>query len=411
MDRFLPRLLTGFVERSLALFPVVVITGARQTGKSTLVREAPPLKGRRYVTLDTALNRELAIAEPRSLLNTPGPGQITIDEIQRVPSMLVAIKEVVDANRINAQFLLTASANLLLLPTVSESLAGRARYLTLWPMTRREQLGLASCGIWSEFFAQPQPAWPDLVQAQTAPNESWQELAQRGGYPAPALLSTPNAEADRSELFAGYTQTYLERDLRDLSAVDSLVDFQRLMRALCLRLGNVLSQAELARDTGISRTTVQRYLNLLEISYQLVRLEPYSVNRTKRLVKSPKIYWSDTGLARHLAGVSEVSGAHLENIVCNDLLAWRETDATRPSILYWRTSTGEEVDFVIEWKGKLLAIEVKATKNPGYNDSKGLRSFLKEYGDDAVGGLLLYGGQDTFWISQGVLAAPWWKII
>jgi predicted AAA+ superfamily ATPase len=318
----------------------------------------------------------------------------------------------VDTHRSNGRFLLTGSANLLLLRKVAESLAGRARYLTLWPMTRREQLGLASCGIWSDLLAQPHTAWRDLVVSQSAPPEPWQTLAARGGYPAPALLN-PTAAIDpsRAELFTGYTQTYLERDLRDLAAIDSLPDFQRLMRATCLRLGTVLNQADLARDTGLARTTLQRYLNLLEVSYQLVRLEPYSVNRTKRLVKSPKIYWCDSGLALHLSEAASPTGAHLENIVCTDLLAWREMESTRPAILFWRTSTGEEVDFVVESKGKLLGIEVKATRNPGLNDSRGLRAFLDEYGASAVGGLLLHGGDAVFWIADRVLAAPWWKVI
>lgn len=408
---YLPRALAAHVERALTLFPVVVVTGARQTGKSTLAREAPALAPRRYVTLDVLLNRELAMAEPRTFLAAQ-PDPLTVDEVQRVPELLLSIKELVDVERANGRFLLTGSANLLLLERVSESLAGRARYLTLWPMTRREQLGLGQCGIWSELLEQPCSVWPELINAQTVPRESWQILAARGGYPTPALLNPAQpADPDRSELFAGYTQTYLERDLRDLAAVDSLVDFQRLMRAVCLRLGATLNQAELARDTGIPRTTVQRYLNLLEISYQLVRLEPYSVNRTKRLVKSPKLYWSDTGLAMHLAGESRATGAHLENIICTELLAWREIDAARPAILYWRTAAGEEVDFVIEWKGKLLGVEVKATRHPGYNDSKGLRVFLKEYGDDALGGLLLHDGDQTFRVSQRVLAVPWWKIV
>ncbi len=135
------------------------------------------------------------------------------------------------------------------------------------------------------------------------------------------------------------------------------------------------------------------------------------MNRTKRLIKSPKLYWSDTGLAVHLAQETKVSGAHLENVICTDLLAWREAETMRPAILYWRTSTGDEVDFVIEWQGKLLGIEVKATANPGYNDAKGLRTFLQEYGDTALGGVLLCGGEKTFWISEGVLAVPWWKVI
>jgi predicted AAA+ superfamily ATPase len=404
--------MTPVVSRALEIFPVVVLTGARQTGKSTLARDIEPLSRRRYITLDMALNRGLAASEPQVLLGASNPEPITVDEIQRAPELLLAIKQAVDARRVNGRFLLTGSANLLLMQRVSESLAGRARYLTLWPLTRREQLKQGSCGIWSDFFTQDQQRWQDIVLAQTAAAESWQELAARGGYPQAALLGNgPEANAVRSEIFSGYTQTYLERDLRDLASIDNLPDFQRLMRVICLRLGSVLNQVEVARDAGLARTNVQRYLNLLEVSYQLIRLEPYSVNRTKRLIKSPKIYWSDTGLAMYLAGAAAASGAHLENVICTDLLAWRETESTRPGILYWRTSSGEEVDFVVEWQGRLLAVEVKATTNPGYNDSKGLRSFLLEYGDTALGGLLLHGGDSTLWISAGVLAVPWWRII
>jgi uncharacterized protein len=410
MSTILARMLEPSLDQALRLFPAVVLTGARQTGKSTLAQSLA--SSRPYLTLDTISNRALAGAEPQTLLNSTGGGPMTIDEIQRAPDLLLTIKELVDQHRTNGRFLLTGSANLLLMQRVSESLAGRARYLTLWPMTRREQLGLAACGIWADFFATKRTAWPELIEAQTVVEESWRTLASRGGYPAVALLNRDVPfDADRAQLFTGYVQTYLERDLRDLAAIDNLYDFQRLMRAACLRLGAMVNQVELARDTGLPRSTVQRYLNLLEVSYQLVRIEPYSVNRTKRLIKSPKLYWSDTGLALHLAQTQEIGGAHLENIVCTDLLAWREIDAARPAILYWRTSSGEEVDFVIERQGKLLGIEIKSTDNPGYNDSKGLRMFMDEYGSDVVGGILLHTGKKTFWISEGILAMPWWKVI
>lgn len=179
------------------------------------------------------------------------------------------------------------------------------------------------------------------------------------------------------------------------------------MRAVCLRLGNIVNQTDLAVTTGLPRTTVQRYLNLLEISYQLIRIEPYVVNRTKRLTKSPKYYWSDTGLALYLAGGIEPTGAHLENIVFTDLLAWREGESTRPNILHWRTAGGEEVDIVVEWKRRLLAVEVKAITHPSYKDARHVRTFLSEYGDEVVGGIPMHSGEETFWIWEGVLAVPW----
>ena len=405
----LPRLLELQLARTMRLFPVIVITGARRTGKSTLVRERLTTAASSYFTLDNAETRALAAREPRAFVSQSP--RLTIDEIQREPDLLLAIKEAVDRDNYPGRFVLTGSANLLLMNRVSESLAGRARYLTLWPMTRREQLGFGSAGCWSSFLDTPVRDWISVVDEQVAPAEDWRELALRGGYPQTALgYPEHNQYADRTELFAGYTQTYLERDLRDLASIDSLYDFQRLMQAVCQRIGNVVHQTDLARDTGLPRTTVQRYLNLLEVSYQLVRVEAYGVNRTKRLMKLPKYYWSDTGLALHIGEDSVPRGAHLENLVLTDLLAWCETDAARPGVMYWRTSGGEEVDFVVERKQQLLAIEVKASTNPGYADTKHLRTFLTEY-PNAVGGLLLHDGAETFWISERVLATPWWTVI
>jgi predicted AAA+ superfamily ATPase len=203
----------------------------------------------------------------------------------------------------------------------------------------------------------------------------WRAEARIGGYPTPALhLDDPD---DRELWFAGYTQTYLERDLRDLANVASLVDFRRLMRAACLRAGNLANQTELGRDVGLSQSTVHRHLDLLEASHQLVRPAPYSVNRTKRLIKTPKLYWSDVGLALHLAGESELRGAHLETLVLTELLAWRDSQPRGPQVLTWRTSGKQEVDFVVEWKDRLLPIEVKSAERGRRADAQGLRTFRR----------------------------------
>ena len=182
------------------------------------------------------------------------------------------------------------------------------------------------------------------------------------------------------------------------------------MRAACLRIGNLLNQTELGRDVGISQVQVHRFMNLMEASYQAIRLPAYSVNRTRRLIKAPKLYWSDTALALHLAGEAEPRGPHLENLVLADLLAWRDVQARRPEILYWRTAVGQEVDFVIETPQRLLPIEVKAAARVRPADARGLEAFLDEYADLADGALLLYGGTETFPITKRVLAAPWWRV-
>ena len=208
--------------------------------------------------------------------------------------------------------------------------------------------------------------------------------------------------------FSAYVQTYLERDLQVLRAVENLPDFRRLMRAACLRIGGLLNQTELSRDVGIVQPQVHRFLNLLEASYQAIRLQAYAVNRTRRLIKAPKLYWSDTALALHLAGETEPRGAHLENLVLIDLMIWRDVQPQRPEVLYWRTASGIEVDFVIETPRRLLPIEVKASGRVAPSDAKGLESFLDEYPDLADGGLLLYGGMEIFPVTRRVLAVPWW---
>ncbi len=405
-EKPMPRHVGKALQERLAVMPAVVVTGARQTGKSTLVQKLMPA-GRRYSSLDDLDVLDAARRDPEVLLGGSQP--VTLDEVQREPRLLHAVKLAIDRGREPGRFLLTGSANLLLMRKVSESLAGRASYLTLWPMTRREQRGLGRCGLWEELLATRDEEWLDLLAAQPAAPEDWRALARHGGFPAPALQLRDAGE--RSIWFEGYLRTYLERDLRDLSAVAALPDFRRLMRTACLRIGQLLNQTALGREVALPQPTVHRYLNLLETSYILVRLPAYAVNRRKRLVKSPKLYWCDTGLALHLAGSTEAAGAHLENLVLGDLLAWADARTVRPGIHYWRTAPGEEVDFVIESGGQLVPVEVKATTRPGLGDTRHLRSFQKEYAGSARAALLLHTGSELRWIAPGVLAAPWWRVL
>jgi hypothetical protein len=216
---------------------------------------------------------------------------------------------------------------------------------------------------------------------------------------------------DRKIWFDGYIQTYLERDLQMLSSVSSLPDFRRLMRAACLRLGQIVNQTEIARDISLKQPTVHRYLNLLETSHLLVRVPAYSVNRTKRLLKSPKLYWGDIGLAMHLSGTAEPAGAHLENLILLDLMVWRSGRLSNTEILYWQTTTGEEVDLVIETNEKVLPIEIKSASKPRIRDAANLIAFQKEYGKSSRSGLLIHTGRDIEWLTPTVLAVPWWKLI
>ena len=382
--------------------------GARQTGKSTLVQSEPFGAERLYLTLDDPDVQERARLAPDDLVRSAP--RITLDEVQRAPDLLLAVKRAVDRERPRqaGRFILTGSANLLLMQRVSESLAGRATYVQLWPLTRRERLGLAEPGIWTDLLSTPHQAWLDLVTSRDSRPADWRREVQIGGYPTPALEL--DDQDSRSLWFDGYVRTYIERDLRTLAAIDNLIDFRRVMRAACLRSGQLINQTEISRDTQVPRATVQRYVQLLETSYQLAPLPAYSVNRTKRLIKTPKAYWSDPGLGMWLGGATDPTGASFENLVLADLLAWRDGQAPAPEVLYWRTTTGVEVDFVVEANDRLLAVEAKTTANPGHRDTRGLRLLRDEYGERFAGGLLLHTGSETQWMAEKILAVPWWRV-
>ena len=405
-----PRLASRHLTIAAAGMPVVVVMCARQTGKSTLVQSHPTFGRYPYLTLDRSDIRAQAHVAPESLL-ARAP-RLVIDEVQRAPDLILALKEYIDRQptRVPGQFVLTGSANLLAMKNVRESLAGRASYTTLWPMTRRERLGFGTAGLWDAFRTTGFAQWPQLVMDSPNPDDDWRTLALLSGYPTPAFDC--ESEDARAVWYQGYLDTYLDRDLQELAAIAHHTDFRRLMKIAALRIGALVNKTEWGRDAGIPPTTVDRYLDLLETSYQLVRLDAYAVNRGKRLIKSPKCYWSDTGLAMYLSGESEARGFHLENLIVCDLLAWRDSMPQRPSILHWRTTAGDEVDVVIEFPDQsVIAVECKGGSRPGYGDAKSLRTFIGEYGDTVRGALLLHGGTETYLLGERILATPWWRVI
>ena len=399
----LGRCLVPALRAALARAPVVVLTGARQTGKTTLARELLG-KDRAYVTLDDMEMADRAEREADTLLDSAKP--LTIDEVQRSPGLLLAIKRRVDRKRQAGQFLLTGSANLALLGKVSESLAGRAVYKILMPMTPAELAGFGACGPWDALLSDP-GAFRDVY----TPRRDWRQVALAGGFPPAALVNDLPA---RTDWFDGYVRTYLERDLQMLSTIEHLADFRRLLRIVALRTAKLMNQTDMARDAGMSQPTVHRYLALLETSHLLYRLPAYAVNRTKRLIKAPRLFLCDTGLACFLAGLhtpaqlaaSDLAGFILENLVLVALLVWRETQTPGPELLYWRTTTGKEVDFVIEHEGRLTPLEVKTTSRPRLDDTDGLKAFLDEYPAAATHGILLHTGDTVERLSPRIWAVP-----
>ena len=408
-DAYLPRLAERHLSAILAAQPVAVVMGARQTGKSTLIAHAPAAHGMLRLTLDDLDTRAQALADPEGVIARAD--RVAIDEVQRAPDLLIAIKRAVDRDRRPGRFVLTGSANLLAMKKVQESLSGRASYVSLWPLTHGERAGFGRAGEWSALFDTPVAQWRELLESAAGHEPAdWREMVRHSQYP-PVAVSTMTIE-QQADWLQGYLETFLARDVAELSAVSKPLDLLRLMRAACTSLGQQEHQAAWAQTTGLPTSTVSRWTDLLSIAYQLIRVPAYSVNRTSRLTRKPRLYWSDTAMAMHLAGYPAPIGAHLENMILADLQAWCSSRSQRPVVHHWRTATQREVDFVVELpNGAVLPIEVKATSSPGVGDTAGLRAFLDEYADIAVGGLLLHGGTDISTLGRGIVAAPWWRVL
>jgi predicted AAA+ superfamily ATPase len=402
MTGYLQREIASLVNEALGSLPVVVITGLRQAGKTTFLQHDESLRGRRYLTLDDYATLEAARREPEALI--AGDEPITIDEVQRSPDLLLAVKREVDRRRTPGRFLLSGSANLALLEGVSDSLAGRALYLTMHPFTRREQRGrLAERPFLIRFLEQPELSGRPEIEPIT------EDEILGGGLPPVAL-----GDARSRELwFLGYEQTYLERDLRDLAQVADLTAFRNVLRLAALRTGQILNQSELARDARLPVTTVSRYLGLLEASFLLARVAPYLRSRAARLIKSPKIVLTDSGLAAHLAPVTDLSptadeplrGALFETYVYQNLAALAASHLPRAQLDYWSIQGRHEVDFILTAGRSSLAIEVKAASRFNDRDLAGLRA-LTEKTPDVRAGVLAYNGTQVVRLGEKLFAIP-----
>jgi predicted AAA+ superfamily ATPase len=411
LQNFVPRLQEAHLKQLLEEFPVVILTGARQTGKTTLVQSSGIGSDRRYLSMDDFATLDLARRDPTALVLAVG--RITIDEIQRAPQLLTAIKMDVDRKRVPGRFLCTGSANLLLMKQVSESLAGRAVFLEIppltWPELERKSLGstleaAVAAKSAKEFLARDAAAVRHQLGIPLA------ESVFRGGFPLAALTAKAPT---RGRWFEGYVATYLERDLRLLSAIDDLVAYRRFMQAAALRNGTLLNIARLAQDAGIPPSTASRYLSLLEVSFLVHRLPAFTVARGKRIAKAPRLLWADTGLAAWLAGFPETEelvesrhwGAWLESWVGHHLRTWASLRAPRAALSSWRTSAGQEVDFIIETARSLLPIEVKSTARPTGSDIRGLESFLALHPEARLG-IVACSCTETHALSSRVVAIP-----
>ncbi|HSC28014.1 MAG TPA: ATP-binding protein [Vicinamibacterales bacterium] len=394
------------LEAALADTPVVLLVGPRQVGKTTLCRLLADRQGGRLLSLDDAATLAAASGDPAGFI-TALDGPVVIDEIQKAPALLPAIKLAVDRRRRAGRFLLTGSADVLALPRVSESLAGRVELLTLWPLSQGE-LGGRKEGFIDALFAR-EPL------ATGMPGETrglLVERALRGGFPE--AVSRHNPERRRA-WFRSYVTTMIERDVRDLGHIEGLTDLPRLLSLLGARSASLLNMAELARSLGIPHTTLTRYLALLERAFLVRRLPAWAGNRARRTVKTPRVCIPDTGLLGHLAGLTPsrladdltAVGPLLETFAANEITKQFGWSRTQAELLHFRTHSGMEVDLVLEADdGRLVGIEVKAVATVGVADLKGLNALRDVAGKRFHRGILLYTGRETVPFGSDLWALP-----
>jgi len=399
------------VDEALDSSRVISVTGARQVGKTTLVRKTCERRRMAYVSLEDVAARAAAQADADAWL-AGFQGPVAIDEVQHVPDLFRAIKKRVDASQRPGQILITGSALWLSMKAIGESLAGRVALLELWPFSEAEWME-RSAPAWGQLVLGPFDL--DAVQASVrdaGPAESnW--LAQavlRGGFPEPSGFGKADA---RALWFGSYLSTYLQRDVLDLVRIEHADLFLRLIRLLAGRTGQLLNLSSLARDLGIPVPTVRRYADWLTLTYQRFDVQPYSANVGKRLVKTPKTYWSDTGMAAGLLGWKTwrdvqhagADGALLETWVAGELAKWASVHARRP-FYFWRSHGGGEVDFLVEQEGRAVGVEVKAGQRVDARDLKGLVECRHALGARFLHGIVLYGGDEAMPLGDRLYAVP-----
>jgi len=394
---------------ALADTPAILVNGARQTGKSTLAQSAElGQPTRRYLTFDDPGILAAAKRDPNGFIAGLNP-PVTLDEVQHVPELFPVIKAAIDRKRQPGQFLLTGSANVMLLPKLSESLAGRMEVLTLWPFSQGEMHGVQENFV-NTLFSRSPVSWSGKLPA--IPWEELLEIMVAGGYP-PAVAR--QSAARRDAWFQSYTMTMLQRDIRDLASIADTTAIPRLLSVVAARAGGLLNFADLSRTIALPQTTLKRYFALLEGTFLVQLLRPWARNLGKRVIQTPKVYLNDSGLLAHMVGATvdrlktegNLAGAVLENLVLMELRKQCTWNRTRPELFYWRTASGQEVDIVLEDRaGKVAGIEVKAAATLGSNDVRGLQVLADVVGKNWVRGAVLYPGTEVVPFSANLHGVP-----
>ena len=402
MQGYIGRSLEPVIAKAAAEFPVVVLTGPRQSGKTTLLKYLFRRRYR-YASLDTPDMQAAAVEDPRGFLEAHAP-PVIFDEMQHCPQLLPYIKQKIDANRgCKGQYLLTGSQNLALARGVTESLAGRAAMLQLLPLSRREAESRPLLPL-------PWEAGRSSIAAGSCMFGKLWESFLRGGYPE--LSAQP--ERDANLWHAAYMQTYLERDVRMLRQVGDLAQYRLFLQLLAARSGQLLNLTDAARDLGIAVNTVKAWIGILEATYQIIVLRPYFASAGKRLVKRPKVYFMDVGALCHLAGLKDaghaaagpMGGAIMETAMIAEVFKALAHRGLMPQLYFWRTTAGSEVDLLVDVGGQLVPLEAKLSATPRPEMAKAIRAFRASLPAQTHPGYVVHPGDSRLPLGGGVSALP-----
>lgn len=402
-SRYIPRSIEPVLQKAASEFPAVVLTGPRQSGKTTTLKKVFG-SSHRYLSLEPPDVRTAALEDPRGLL-AMNPPPVILDEAQYAPELLPYVKEIIDDNRSTAgQFIITGSQNLLLMERTTESLAGRAAVLRLLPMTNREVARDPGRALRWE----GRPSKSKTAQV-LPPTELWAAFI-RGCFPE--IIANPRR--DHALWNSSYVQTYLERDVRNVRQIGDLTLFQSFLRAVAARSAQLLSLTDLARDLGIAVNTVKAWIAVLEATHQILILRPYFANIGKRLVKRPKVFFTDVGTLCHLTGVRDpehaasgpMAGPIFETAVISEIFKTLLHRGVEPRLSFWRTATGSEVDLIVEDGRSLIPIEIKLSSTPRPAMASQIRSFSGAVGANVAPGYVVHPGDTMLPLGENVTALP-----
>ncbi|MEW5945979.1 MAG: ATP-binding protein [bacterium] len=396
------RTLTEKLKKAARQFPIVTVTGPRQSGKTTLVQAA--FRNYQYVSLETPDQRRFALEEPRDFLEQ-FDGRVILDEVQRAPELFSYLQTLVDKHRDwTGRFILTGSQNFLLLQSISQSLAGRCAVLHLLPFSLSELNGRKHIA--------PETLGKSVSRALKPPEKSLLETLFTGFYPRIHDKRLPPRD-----WLAGYCQTYLERDVRSVLNVGDIETFGRFIRLCAGRSGQLLNLSGLASDCGISHTTAARWLSVLEAGFIVILLRPHHKNFGKRLIKSPKLYFLDTGLLCYLLNIRSPDelfhraerGAVFESFVVSEMYKNFMHRGEQPGLYFWRDAHGHEVDIVIDLGNELIPVEAKSAQTTATDFFDNLTFWRGMSGNETAGAALIYGGEQSFKRS-GAVVYPWFAL-